>query len=150
MTGFFDAMKRSPGRPGARPPRRRAVTSGATYTGRRSAGGTLVDAQALCESWGAPMDWNDLRYFLTIARSGSLAKAARELSVEHTTVSRRLGALEEDLGTRLFARGPAGLVLTSAGKNMLPIVECIAEQFFNDAASAGIYTGSLVGSVRLT
>jgi DNA-binding transcriptional LysR family regulator len=36
------------------------------------------------------MDWNDLRYFLTIARSGSLAKAARELSVEHTTVSRRL------------------------------------------------------------
>jgi DNA-binding transcriptional LysR family regulator len=69
------------------------------------------------------MDWNDLRYFLTIARSGSLAKAARELSVEHTTVSRRLGALEGDLGTRLFARGPAGLTLTPAGKSILPVVE---------------------------
>jgi DNA-binding transcriptional LysR family regulator len=60
------------------------------------------------------MDWNDLGYFLTIARSASLAKADRELSVEHTTVS-RLGALEGDLGTRLFARGPAGLIRPAAG-----------------------------------
>jgi DNA-binding transcriptional LysR family regulator len=49
------------------------------------------------------MDWNDLRYFLTIARSGSLAKAARELSVEHTTVSRRLGALEGDRDAALWS-----------------------------------------------
>ena len=45
-----------------------------------------------CANLRGPMDWNDLRYFLTIAR------------------------------------GPAGLVLTAAGKNMLPIVEDIAEQ----------------------
>ncbi len=43
-----------------------------------------------CANLQQPMDWNDLRYFLTITRSGSLARAARELSVEHTTVSRRL------------------------------------------------------------
>ena len=96
------------------------------------------------------MDWNDLRYFLTIARSGSLAKAARELSVEHTTVSRRLGALEEDLGTRLFARGPAGLVLTPAGKSMLPIVELIAEQISSIERRVTGLDGRVAGTVRLT
>jgi len=103
-----------------------------------------------CANLRGPMDWNDLRYFLTIARSGSLAKAARELSVEHTTVSRRLGALEEDLGTRLFARGPAGLVLTAPGKNMLPIVECIAEQISSIERCVSGLDGRVAGAVRLT
>jgi DNA-binding transcriptional LysR family regulator len=96
------------------------------------------------------MDWNDLRYFLSIARSGSLAKAARELSVEHTTVSRRLGALEEDLGTRLFARGPSGLVLTTAGKNMLPLVQDIAEQISSIERCVTGLDGRVAGNVRLT
>lgn len=103
-----------------------------------------------CANLRGPMDWNDLRYFLAIARSGSLAKAARELSVEHTTVSRRLGALEEDLGTRLFARGPAGLVLTTAGKNMLPIVEDIAEQISSIERCVTGLDGRVAGTVRLT
>lgn len=96
------------------------------------------------------MDWNDLRYFLTIARSGSLAKAARELSVEHTTVSRRLGALEGDLGTRLFARGPAGLVLTPAGKSILPVVESIGEQISALQRCVTGADGRVAGTVRLT
>src|SRR5574338_1173625 len=103
-----------------------------------------------CANLRDPMDWNDLRYFLTIARSGSLARAARELSVEHTTVSRRLGALEEDLGTRLFARGPAGLALTPAGKAMLPIVESIAEQISSIERCVTGADGRVAGSVRLT
>lgn len=96
------------------------------------------------------MDWNDLRYFLTIARSGSLAKAARELSVEHTTVSRRLGALEGDLGTRLFARGPAGLILTPAGKAMLPLVESIEEEISAIERCVTGADGRAAGTVRLT
>jgi len=96
------------------------------------------------------MDWNDLRYFLTIARSGSLAKAARELSVEHTTVSRRLSALEGDLGTRLFARGPGGLTLTPAGKDILPIAESIRDQIATLERCVTGADGRVAGTVRLT
>ena len=96
------------------------------------------------------MDWNDLRYFLTIARSGSLAKAARELSVEHTTVSRRLSALEGDLGTQLFARGPGGLTLTPAGKDILPIAESIRDQIATLERCVTGTDGRVAGTVRLT
>ncbi|HUM11845.1 MAG TPA: LysR family transcriptional regulator [Myxococcaceae bacterium] len=96
------------------------------------------------------MDWNDLRYFLTIARSGSLAKAARELAVEHTTVSRRLGALESALGTKLFARGPGGLTLTPAGKDILPVVESIGERISALERCVTGADGRVAGTVRLT
>ena len=96
------------------------------------------------------MDWNDLRYFLTIARSGSLAKAARELAVEHTTVSRRLGALESDQGTKLFARGPGGLTLTPAGKDILPVVESIGERISALERCVTGADGRVAGTVRLT
>lgn len=66
------------------------------------------------------MDWNDLRFFLALARTGTLVAAGRELGVEHTTVSRRLGALESALGVKLFTRGPQGLTLTQAGQSVLP------------------------------
>ena len=74
-------------------------------------------------------DWNDFRYFLAIARSGSLAGAARELGVEHTTVGRRLTALETELGARLFLRGPDGLVATEAGRGILPLAQEIETRF---------------------
>src|SRR5262249_41615405 len=74
------------------------------------------------------VDWNDLRYFLAIARAGTLVGAGRELGVEHTTVSRRLAALETTLGTRLFVRGPEGLLLTGAGTDILPCAEAVAAQ----------------------
>ena len=72
------------------------------------------------------MDWNDLRYFLAITRAGTLVRAGKELGVEHTTVARRLTALETALGCKLFARGPDGLTLTDAGKQVLPSAEAIA------------------------
>ena len=50
------------------------------------------------------MDWDNLRYFLEVARSGTLVAAARRLGVEHTTVSRRVQALEKQMGQALFAR----------------------------------------------
>jgi DNA-binding transcriptional LysR family regulator len=64
------------------------------------------------------MNWNDLKVFLAIAESGSLAGAARDLSLNHSTAFRRLNALEADLGVRVFDRLPAGYVLTPVGERM--------------------------------
>ena len=61
-------------------------------------------------------NWSDLRFFLELARTGTLAAAGRKLGVDNTTVGRRLTALERDLGSKLFARTPDGLVLTAAGE----------------------------------
>ena len=47
-------------------------------------------------------DWNDLRFFLEVSRRGRLVTAARHLAVDHTTVSRRIQALEERMNTKLF------------------------------------------------
>ena len=69
------------------------------------------------------MDWDNLRFFLELARSGTLAGAARRLGVEHTTVSRRIQALEKQMGEALFAREAGGHRLTEAGRHLLPGVE---------------------------
>jgi DNA-binding transcriptional LysR family regulator len=61
-------------------------------------------------------DWSDLRFFLELARTGTLAAAARKLGVDNTTVGRRLSALERDLGAKLFERTPEGVVITVAGE----------------------------------
>jgi len=60
-------------------------------------------------------DWDDLRVLLALARAGSLGAGARGLKVDPTTVSRRIGALEEVLGVRLVARSPDGIKLTREG-----------------------------------
>lgn len=62
--------------------------------------------------------WDDLRYFLAVARSGSLSGAARELGVNHSTVLRRIQAYEERQGVRLFERLPTGYALTQAAENI--------------------------------
>jgi DNA-binding transcriptional LysR family regulator len=110
----------------------------------------MIDAAHLpCES-ARVSDWNDFRYFLAIARSGSLAGAGRELGVKHTTVGRRLAALEAELGTRLFLRGPEGLVATEAGRGILPLAEEIAARF--DAIELRVAGGDdrIEGTVRLS
>ena len=62
--------------------------------------------------------WDDLRHFLAAARGGSLSAAARAMRVEHTTVGRRLSALEKALGAKLFLRGGRGLRLTKLGERL--------------------------------
>ncbi len=69
------------------------------------------------------IDWNDLRYFLAAARARTLAGAARALEVEHSTIGRRLTALERAIGASLVTRNPDGLVLTAAGEKVLPLAE---------------------------
>jgi DNA-binding transcriptional LysR family regulator len=65
------------------------------------------------------LHWDDVRYFLVLARTGSLSAAARQLRVEHSTVARRVAALEQVLGVRLFDRLPRGWLLTPGGKDLV-------------------------------
>lgn len=73
------------------------------------------------------LDRNDLRYVQAIARAESLAEAARQLSVHQSTVFRRLNALEQQLGVRLFERFPTGYVTTAAGEEFCKAAEHIEE-----------------------
>jgi DNA-binding transcriptional LysR family regulator len=69
------------------------------------------------------MDWENLKFFLAVAREGTLAGAGRALSVKHSTVLRRIAQLEETLGLKLFERHPTGYLLTAIGREMLePLV----------------------------
>jgi molybdenum-dependent DNA-binding transcriptional regulator ModE len=57
---------------------------------------------------GRAMDWDDLRVFLAVAKSGSLTRAARDLGLSQPTVGRRIAALEKRTGARLLDRTPTG------------------------------------------
>ena len=63
-------------------------------------------------------DWDEMRFFLELARTGTLASAARKLRVDYTTVGRRIAAFERELGSKLFERTPDGFVLTDAGQSI--------------------------------
>src|SRR6476620_5255681 len=87
---------------------------------------------------GAVLDWNDLRFFLAVANSGSTLAAGRALRVSQTTVARRIAALEEAAGVKLFDRRQAGYTLTSDGEALLPHAVRVegAVRGFTDAAAA--------------
>ncbi|WP_172597610.1 LysR family transcriptional regulator [Sulfuriflexus mobilis] len=74
------------------------------------------------------MDWDNLRFFLTVARKGSLRAASEALSVNHSTVSRRITSFEKKLGVRLFERLPNGYVLTPTGEEMLKSAQHIEDE----------------------
>ena len=70
-------------------------------------------------------NWDDIRFFLAIARESSLSAAARVLRVDHATVGRRLATLEQRLSAKLFNRTPEGFAITSAGQAMLQQAEAM-------------------------
>jgi DNA-binding transcriptional LysR family regulator len=63
--------------------------------------------------------WDDIRFFLAVARAGSLSAAARVLSVGHVTVGRRVALLERRLGVKLLNRTPDGFSISPAGQAIL-------------------------------
>lgn len=94
--------------------------------------------------------WDDVRFFLAVARTGSTLGAGKALKVSQTTAARRVAALEEALGLRLFERRQAGYALTPAGEALVAraeAVECAAGAFAESAAAQGREAG---GVVRLT
>ncbi|MFT5132167.1 MAG: DNA-binding transcriptional LysR family regulator [Gammaproteobacteria bacterium] len=64
------------------------------------------------------LNWDDLRFFLALAREGTVSGAGRVLEVKHTTVARRISALEEKLRSRLFDRLPSGYAMTQVAENL--------------------------------
>lgn len=96
------------------------------------------------------MNWNDIPLFLAIAESGTLAGAARKLGLNHSTIFRRLNALERTTGTRLFDRLPERYQLTPVGSALLEYAHsanaCV-DAFARLAAGAD---QELSGDVRLT
>jgi DNA-binding transcriptional LysR family regulator len=96
------------------------------------------------------LDWNDLRFFLAVARSGSTLAAGRALKVSQTTAARRVAALEAALGLTLFERRQAGYALTPSGEALLAQAEAVesAAGALADAAAAEVRGAS--GVVRLT
>ena len=95
------------------------------------------------------MDWDAVQVFLAIARTGRLSAAARRLEVEHTTVSRRLAALEAELGAPLFYRTAAGYVLTPHGHNVLSSAETMESAALAVAARARENLAGTAGRVRI-
>ncbi|MGE8538830.1 MAG: LysR family transcriptional regulator [Acinetobacter sp.] len=75
------------------------------------------------------VDWDHLRFFLVLARAKTLTNAARLIGVEHSTVARRIQALENTLGTQLFKREATGYELTSEGQALVPRVEQMEQSF---------------------
>lgn len=69
------------------------------------------------------LNWDDLRYLLAVARAGRVSIAAKRLGVDHSTVIRRIGTLEEALGARLVDRGPTGYDLTDRGASLVAAAE---------------------------
>ena len=94
--------------------------------------------------------WDDVRFFLAVARAGSLSGAARTLGVGHVTVGRRISLLEKRLGVTLLHRTPDGFAVTAAGDAVLR--QCIAmENAALDLERVAAGRDSLAaGSVRLT
>jgi DNA-binding transcriptional LysR family regulator len=69
------------------------------------------------------IDWDDVRYFLAVARGGSVRAAAERLGVNHSTVLRRIAQLEQRLGVHLFEKLPSGYRLTAAGEEVLEFAD---------------------------
>src|SRR6476646_7164037 len=67
------------------------------------------------------IDWDDVRYFLAVARGGSVRAAAERLGVNHATVLRRIAHLEERLGAQMFEKLPSGYRLTVAGEEVVEL-----------------------------
>lgn len=93
-------------------------------------------------------NWDDYRYFLAVARGGTLSAAAAQLGTEHTTVARHIQALEQVLNTRLFHKSHVGYGLTSAGERLLATAEAIESALLaSKAAAAG--EQDIAGIVRV-
>ena len=96
------------------------------------------------------LDWDDLRYFLAVARAGSLSAAARELGVAQPTVGRRITAFEQALGARLFLAKPTGQALSATGRRLLAHAEQMEQAALAAERVASGRDSGLTGRVVLT
>jgi DNA-binding transcriptional LysR family regulator len=97
----------------------------------------------------AGFDWSDLRSFLAVARSGRLTVAAARLRLDHSTLSRRLAGLEQDLKAKLFDRSPTGYTLTEQGRRLMPLAEEMERLALGAGETVGGSAASVDGVVRI-
>lgn len=95
------------------------------------------------------MDWDDIRFFLAAARTGSLAAASRQLGSHQPTVGRRIDALEKRLGVRLFQRHAQGLTLTEEGLSIMQAADNMAEAAATLQRVGSFGDKDIRGSVRI-
>lgn len=96
------------------------------------------------------LDWNDLRYFLAVARTGSTLAASKLLKVSQSTVSRRVTALEDMIGVKLFVRKPSGYSLTPRGESVLPAAETVEAAVLSFSDNIAAEARRITGTVKLT
>jgi DNA-binding transcriptional LysR family regulator len=94
-------------------------------------------------------NWDHLRYFLAVARTGTLSAAAGRLGTEHTTVARHIQALEDELSSRLFHKSNSGYGLTDAGERLLAGAEAIESAYVFAKAAASSEGQPISGKVRI-
>jgi DNA-binding transcriptional LysR family regulator len=95
------------------------------------------------------LNWDDMRIFLVLCRTQSFVAAGTELKVTHSTVSRRLSALEASLQTLLFSRTERGCRLTPAGEKLLPYAEQLETTIIHLEEDVSGRNNQLSGSIRI-
>lgn len=96
------------------------------------------------------MQWDDARIFLAFAREGSFSKAATRLGVRHSTVSRRIHALEAKLSTTLIERRATGYVLSDAGEQLRQTALRIENELLAFEAESSGQDADVAGELRVT
>ncbi len=96
------------------------------------------------------MNWDDLRYVLALSTHGSLARTAKTLGVDHTTVGRRVEQAERALGVRLFTRTSTGYVPTAEAERLLADLRGVEDAVLGLERSAHARKSTIDGTVRVT
>jgi molybdenum-dependent DNA-binding transcriptional regulator ModE len=97
-----------------------------------------------------PIDWDDLKLALAVARGGGLSGGAKLLGINHATVFRRLNALEKVLGVRLFERFRDGYSATPAGERLVAMAERVEAEVIDASLALSGQDVRLEGPVRIT
>ena len=95
------------------------------------------------------MNWDDFRYFLAVARVGTLSRAGEHLRTDHTTVARHIRSLEDELKQCLFHKSNNGYELTEAGERLSSAAKILESAFVSARAATGDNTSAIAGTVRI-
>lgn len=96
------------------------------------------------------MDWDDIKIFLALMRTGTVRAAAEKLGISHSTVARRIEAMEQKLAVRLFDRLPSGYVVTPVGEDMLKVAEHVETELGGLERRILGHDHKLVGRIKVT
>ncbi|NOI80740.1 LysR family transcriptional regulator [Vibrio tubiashii] len=95
-------------------------------------------------------EWDDLRVFLALLRGRSVRAAAKIMQVSHSTVSRRLQTMEQQLGAKLFVRQNEGLQLTKIGEALIARAEKVESEILSMQREVFGQSTALSGTIRIT